>query len=386
MNPSRLNYIDLLRGMACLLVLLYHEREYGLLHTDPKLTPLLQPLVSLLLGIAHRGYLGVHLFLVLSGFCLMWPLVRHNPDAVSPLDLKSFARRRLRRIVPPYYVALGLFLALGLVPDLPLSRPTLWWDIPVHVLFLHNCFPSTSWTINGSLWSLGLEMQLYQVFPLVLFLLRRQGVVCCLIGTLTLAVVWQWLVWEKISATTDFGLAAATYYALPGRLFEFVCGAVAAMAVARRDPELTRRAGNGAAVLVVIALLATNEQPSQFGCWIDSLWGTTFALVIVGLGLSNEAPWLAHRPVRALTGLGVVSYSVYLLHQPLLQIAADKLTQLGLPPLALFALAVGLVLPFLVSAGRVFYRLVEAPGQFRTQAHKSLKKSKTISEQPGSPS
>lgn len=386
MNPSRLNYIDFLRGVACLLVLLYHESGYGILVHDPSITPLLQPLVSGLLGLAHHGYLGVHLFLVLSGFCLMWPLVRHNPETILPLDLKTFVRRRAQRIVPPYYVALVFFLVLELVPDLPLSRATLWWDIPVHLLFLHNCFPSTSWTINGSFWSLGLEMQLYLVFPLVLLFIRRQGIVRCLAATLALAVVWQWLAWKKVGYPTDFGLVSATYYALPGRLFEFVCGAVAAMLVARRDPELTRRAGQCAVVLLVVALLVTGEQTSQFGCWVDSLWGATFAATLVGLGLSNDAPWLARPPFRALTSLGVVSYSVYLLHQPLLQIAAYKLTRLGLPYLVLLPVALGIVLPFLVSAGRVFYRFVEAPGQFRSPAHKSLKKSKTMSEQPGSPS
>ncbi len=57
------------------------------------------------------GASGVDLFLVLSGFCLFWPLVRHNSE-VAPLRFKEYFRRRIRRICPPFYFACLLTLAV----------------------------------------------------------------------------------------------------------------------------------------------------------------------------------------------------------------------------------------------------------------------------------
>jgi peptidoglycan/LPS O-acetylase OafA/YrhL len=384
--PSRLEFIDISRGLACLLVLIHHEHE--LLPPLPQLGPLLEPAVSVIRGAAWWGYLGVHLFLVLSGFCLMWPLVRSGSLSSAPLNLKEFIQKRAQRILPPYYVALALFCTLSYLAPSLLQRPTVWWDIPVHLLCLQNCFPQTVTTSNTAFWSLGLEVQLYAAFPLVILLIRRVGLRKTLGATLVLALLWQALMHElhpKLSESLpDFAIGVASYYALPGRLFEFVCGMGAALLVARQRTAPVPSFALFALGLMTLNLLLIAQAPPQFGpvfgCWFDQLWGITFALIIVEVGRRSEAPWLSQLPARALKGLGTISFSVYLVHLPLLQLISSKLSFLELSPTATFAVALFVILPFLVIAGRVFYRLVEAPQQFRKpKPQSSLLKSKTIS-------
>ena len=95
----RLHFVDGLRGLAMLSVLLYHcwqnGGEWGWTPFGPHSVNLAAPL--------GFGYVGVNLFLVLSGFCLYWPLTR--PDRPEP-TLWAFAQKRCRRILPPYYAAL----------------------------------------------------------------------------------------------------------------------------------------------------------------------------------------------------------------------------------------------------------------------------------------
>src|SRR5262249_667308 len=103
----RLLYLDGLRGLGMLMVLAYH----GWVH--PVGVPIRVPLLRWSVDVTaplHFGYIGVHLFLLLSGFCLAFPLVGSG----LRVDPALFARRRAQRILPPYYAALALFVLLRL--------------------------------------------------------------------------------------------------------------------------------------------------------------------------------------------------------------------------------------------------------------------------------
>jgi len=148
---GRLEFIDGLRGTAVVMVILAHfyprAYSFGL--------PRWADCFSL-------GYLGVHLFLLLSGFCVAWAYLGSPP---RPFSVADFAKRRALRILPAYYVALLISAALA-APDygaVEFARQLL-----VHAVMLHNLSPSTALAFNPPFWSLALECQLYVCFPLMI--------------------------------------------------------------------------------------------------------------------------------------------------------------------------------------------------------------------------
>lgn len=163
-KPPRLPFIDGLRGLALLMVLVYHAWLHGVG------APILLSLPGFEVDVtapAFFGFAGVRLFVVLSGFCLTYPLA-HGELRV---DLGRFWRRRARRILPPCYVALAVFLLLRALAH----RPTEPGDILTHLLLIHNLFPQWLLSINGAWWTLALEAQFYLVFPLLVASFRMWG-------------------------------------------------------------------------------------------------------------------------------------------------------------------------------------------------------------------
>ena len=127
------------------------------------------------------GYVGVHLFLLLSGFCLSWAYVG---DAPRPFKGREFLIRRATRILPAYYVAMVISAILAAPHTSALG---LTWQLLTHATMTHNLFRSTVLGLNGPFWSLALECQLYVLFPLMLLGLLRIGSV----GTLALVLLLQ---------------------------------------------------------------------------------------------------------------------------------------------------------------------------------------------------
>ena len=167
----RLDYLDGLRGLAALYVVLHHA-YYGLT-AEAALPPLAAHLTYWL----YLGRSAVDIFIVLSGYCLMLPVVRAGRLRGSFAD---FMRRRARRILPPYYAALGVcLLAIAVLPPLhDLSHPNALWNealpaftpgiIASHLLLIHNFASAWHSRIDYPMWSVATEWQIYFLFPLVL--------------------------------------------------------------------------------------------------------------------------------------------------------------------------------------------------------------------------
>ena len=160
--PAHLPALDGLRALAVFVVV---QHNLSLLHGDQGL------LVHHLGNMLHRGWMGVQLFFVLSGFLITRILLDTQQ---SPSYYASFYSRRALRIFPLYYaVLIGLFLVLpalwqmpaALAEDAPASRQMWLW------LYLSN------WTgargLGGGtppvfhFWSLAVEEQFYLLWPLV---------------------------------------------------------------------------------------------------------------------------------------------------------------------------------------------------------------------------
>jgi peptidoglycan/LPS O-acetylase OafA/YrhL len=348
-KPPRLLFLEGLRGVALLLVLVFHAWLYG------AGAPLLVSLPGGSLDVtapAYLGFTGVRLFVVLSGFCLTYSLAYRD----LRVPVWRFWWRRAWRILPPYYVALALFVLAGMLTD---HRPTVG-DVLTHVLMIHNLFPQWLLSINGAWWTLALEVQFYLLFPMLIACFRRWGVRRSLLAALVLSLAWRTWAWHAHDLSTQVS-AYFWCYALPGRLFEFVLGMAAAVAVARRRELLAvrwqRRYLLGIGGFAALGVLVVSGW-SRFAPVADILWGLTFFSLVMYAATCHAV----RSPVcagRALTGMGRISYSVYLLHVPMMAQVAKLFPVLGLPPLVAW-LVFGLVtVPLSLAVGWLFYRLVE---------------------------
>jgi peptidoglycan/LPS O-acetylase OafA/YrhL len=367
---QRLPFIDGLRGLAIAMVLVYH----CWVHTIR--APIRVPLGRWQLDATaplHYGYLGVHLFLLLSGFCLTYPLAREGAQGMR-LELRRFLRRRAWRILPPYYAALA---ALSLLPSLersiraalglpPAGVPEVTaGQVVSHVLMVHNFSLAWMGAINASFWSLALEWQLYLVFPLLVWGFARWGPGRTLAVVLALTLAYRtWVYFTQNVGRLEVGYLYA--YALPGRLFEFVLGMMAAVALAPRSRQtLTEPAGRtvrryaGGAVSLGLLGLVVAHRWQPFGPVIDVIWGLAFYCLLMYAGgrSATGGGWLDSRP---LVGLGLISYSVYLIHEPLIRRSYAALQSLSLPPTAALLLFELVGAPLLVALGWLFFRVVES--------------------------
>ncbi|RVA03350.1 acyltransferase [Mesorhizobium sp. M7A.F.Ca.US.002.01.1.1] len=153
-------WLDLLRSIAILLVLLRHgERAVSVSSSAPH---------SVAHTIFMNGWVGVDLFFVLSGYLIASHLVRAGIGS-GQFDLVRYLVRRALRIVPAYYAVLLLVVA-GAFPFYAVDPKFLGIRVAYHLLFLQDYLPSD---INVVFWSLGVEEKFYLLAPvLVLALLR----------------------------------------------------------------------------------------------------------------------------------------------------------------------------------------------------------------------
>jgi peptidoglycan/LPS O-acetylase OafA/YrhL len=152
------------------------------------------------------------------------------------------------------------------------------------------------------------------------------------------------------------------YTQVPGRVVEFVLGMLAALALARqrraRSPASTSCCLAGFVSLGVLGVCISHGW-SPFSPITDIIWGLAFfCLVMYGGGRSAAGGgWLESRPLGA---LGTISYSVYLIHEPLMRRAEEALSPLHLSPVVTL-LSFGFVIaPLAIGCGWLYFRAVES--------------------------
>ena len=152
---------DFLRVFAVGLVACFHIWQQAWFDPNIRIGPLLIDLQ----GVIRRGYMGVDLMLLLSGFLLYLPVARSGE---MPRSLEFYSKR-LRRILPSYLFAVGVCALLTLRDGPVYGAPPLWFDLATHLTFTYTFFRGTYlWSsLNVALWTLAIEMQFYLLFPLV---------------------------------------------------------------------------------------------------------------------------------------------------------------------------------------------------------------------------
>jgi peptidoglycan/LPS O-acetylase OafA/YrhL len=240
--------------------------------------------------------------------------------------------------MPAYYVALVLALVLAIVSAEPLGLPRLspsdiLWQLATHLTLTHTLFPSTFYTLNGAFWSLGLEWQLYLALPLLVWITSRFGLARAVALAVACNVAYRLALGVSINSglvQQDSLLSTSVFpNQLPGRWAEFAFGMVAAELYATGRLQQWARFVPGMQVAVVI-LIPIGLVASGFALAHIAYGALFFTLLCVVISSDNlVARLLAWRPLVA---LGTMSYSLYLVHQPLLQLFGTLLAR-GRPDL-----------------------------------------------------
>lgn len=363
-KPVRLPYLDGLRALAAGYVVLFHAIPG---FSAENLTG---PWRALKRAFAY-GHEAVAIFIVLSGYCLMLPMVSRSARPLR-VAFGPFMWRRAKRILPPYFATVALSVALlATVPVLrTTSTGTIWDDslpgldlgaIATHLLVVHNWVPEYSYQLNGPLWSVATEWQIYFLFPLVLL------------------PAWRRLDFGALLVAGALGYApllfapAAAATAIPWYLLLFGFGmAAASIGFGARPLEQRLRVQvpwqllSGALWLACV-LFSNLAASLWFSCkpLVDPLVGLATATLLVQLTRSSIAGRrslpLRLLESRPLVGLGHFSYSLYLTHLPVLALGYFALRGLGVTGAAFtLALAVlGSLVALVVAYG--FHVIAERP-------------------------
>lgn len=376
----RLDYLDGLRGLAALYVVLHHA-YYGL--TQEAVLP---STVARLTYWLFLGRSAVDIFIVLSGYCLMIPVVRAG-TGLLPGGILDFVRRRARRILPPFYAALVLcLLAIAFVPALHSAQGgSLWatalpaWSPDVllsHVLLIHNFDPRWHSKIDYPMWSVATEWQIYFLFPLLLLPVRRRlGLWAMLLTAFVVGLVPLALFFGRFSGVASHFLGL---FALGMAGAEINFSPNASLASWREKLPWGAMAGGLAALIGILSLKHLDW--SLFLAVKDIVVGAMTACLLIfctrhltqahaaqnGRADSHFSARPAPRVLRlfesrAAVALGAFSYSLYLVHAPILAVCQSALRPMHLLPTVTLALMLGIAVPIAVAGSYLFHLVFERP-------------------------
>ncbi len=302
---KRIPELDGVRGLAIALVLVYH-------YVDVQV-PGYKVLNYAFLP-AHLMWSGVDLFFVLSGLLIGGILLDYRE---SPHYYSTFYARRIHRIFPIYYLMVALlFVGASAFPASPLFAGTMpLWTYPLYAQNLMGDFTRAPAWIGVS-WSLAVEEQFYLLFPLVVRLFSRQVLLRLMVGVILGAPLLR-----TVLVMHGWGFEQV-YPLLPCRADELALGVVAAIMMRSETAKAWVKDNCKGLYLCLMALLLVLPTMLKWttyryvGTIGYSIFGVTCFLLILLL-LIAPLP-LMKRTFNAgwLRWLGMVSYCVYLIHEP----------------------------------------------------------------------
>ncbi len=333
-NLSYRRDIDGLRAVAVLPVILFHAAVPGF----------------------SGGFVGVDIFFVISGYLITGILLKDFDE--DRFSILKFYERRARRILPALLATLFFTIVAGYFILLPDGYTALAKCTLSVVSFLSNVLfwrGDGYFSDNGNrpllhTWSLAVEEQFYIVFPILLWLLLRNG------RKVLGGVLWLILLASLVlSIIGTYQYPSATFFLLPARAWELLLGALISAGFV---PEIRRPGLSAGLVLAGLAMIGwsvvTYDAQQAFPglAALPPCLGAAFILA-AGRNVTTWPSRLLGAPV--LVGIGLISYSLYLAHFPLLNYAYAASTPQNLTAMRLAALAASVLLAW------ASWRFVERP-------------------------
>jgi peptidoglycan/LPS O-acetylase OafA/YrhL len=306
------------------------------------------------------GRFAVVVFIVLSGFSLALSPARNGWRVGS---VSRFAQRRARRILPAYWAALAFSLAVAwlVVPQPGQGVPTAK-SVVVNGLLVQNVVGAPS--PDRSFWSMAIEAQLYIAFPLLLLMVRRFGAVA-MVATVTLLVAAVGIVGPHVSGLDTFVIQSPPDLAALFAVGILSAGIVSASR-ARRAWPWGRLALAAAAPVIATISWRGSVWTLDHLLWVDLALGPAVACLLAALATGRAAPLLGLLESRPIRRLGLSSYSLYLVHAPIVAVVYEKAVgpRLG-HGVAAFLVSVALAVPLAIAFARLFAAVFEIPFQRR---------------------
>jgi peptidoglycan/LPS O-acetylase OafA/YrhL len=331
-NSNRMPLIDALKAIAALLVLANHFSSYG-----PLAATATEAFPAVFGWFYDYGRMAVQIFLVIAGFLAARGLSRDGEAlGISPLPL---IWKRYLRLAVPYLAAIALSIVAAAIANqwmddewIPARATFSQWL--AHALLLHGLLGIDA--LSAGVWYIAIDFQLFALMAILLW----SGRIRILAPALVLAVSAASLFWFNRDAELDnwaiyffgsYGLGAAAWWASNRRQMSAWLGVIATVAIAALIVDFRLRIALALAVALTLGFSRRNG--------LLELWPN----------------------FRPLSYLGQISYSLFLVHFPVLLLANAVYTELALssPASALIGLFGALTASLMVATA--FYRGVESP-------------------------
>jgi peptidoglycan/LPS O-acetylase OafA/YrhL len=313
-----------LRGLALLAVVLFHANE--------SCFPL--------------GYLGVDVFFVISGFVVTPLIVRIITDQVSGRgrlsNLTSFYKRRFYRLAPALAVTLAIS-AISIFLLGPIADHQKFARQGIAALLLAGNFSAYRYSGDYFLpnpnplihtWSLSVEGQIYIFLPLILILILHnssslQKIIAVVLGVTALSFVSFLfpMILEPLYSRAGIEFADQfSFYSPINRIWQFTAGSLIYLLLDRHDSRI-RKIPKGIQLLTIIAIAMILFGPSHMNLQVSSILASFIAVIVI---LFKSLEVLPNFLIQKLEWVGNRSYSIYLVHMPLLYLAKySPLMQIG---------------------------------------------------------
>ena len=294
-DATKLAQVDALRTLSLGLVLLFHFGVAGF----------------------SNGFLGVDLFFVISGYLIH----RLYFEPVGRGGISGFYRRRILRIVPAYILVIATVACASVF-----ALPSEFHQSIGYALWALAGIPNIRFWFDDSynniayfrpllhLWSLGVEIQFYLLYPAIALIVRRWR------GALYAGLLAGLLLYLLIEARSE----KTAFFLTPCRLWQFMLGMIAADLSAR-----VPRAASGFAILALVPAITLAPRMQ--------LEGAALVLVVSGLGalaLCRAGSIMSGTPVcQGARAISAISYEAYLVHVPILYaLSYEPLQRSGIAP------------------------------------------------------